>query len=46
MTSAFETNLRALGLLALFVGVFLVYNTVTFSVVQRRGLWAGLRTLA
>jgi putative ABC transport system permease protein len=45
MTSAFETNLRALGLLALFVGVFLVYNTVTFSVVQRRGLWAGLRTL-
>lgn len=45
MTSAFETNLRALGLLALFVGIFLVYNTITFSVVQRRGLWAGLRTL-
>jgi putative ABC transport system permease protein len=45
MTAAFETNLHALGLLALFVGVFLVYNTVTFSVVQRRGLWASLRTL-
>lgn len=45
MTAAFETNLRALGLLALFVGVFLVYNTVTFSVVQRRALWASLRTL-
>ncbi len=45
MTAAFETNLRALGLLALFVGVFLVYNTVTFSVVQRRSPWASLRTL-
>lgn len=45
MTAAFSTNLRALALLSLFVGIFLVYNTITFSVVQRRELWASLRTL-
>ncbi|HUR28195.1 MAG TPA: ABC transporter permease, partial [Planctomycetota bacterium] len=45
MTEAFRLNLRALSLLALLVGVFLVYNTMTFSVVQRRGLIATLRTL-
>ena len=45
MTRAFELNLRALSLLALMVGVFLVYNTMTFSVVQRRELIATLRTL-
>jgi putative ABC transport system permease protein len=36
MTAAFELNLQALSLLALVVGVFLIYNTVTFNVVQRR----------
>ncbi|MEP7293360.1 MAG: ABC transporter permease, partial [Chloroflexota bacterium] len=36
MTAAFELNLQALSLLALVVGVFLIYNTVSFSVVQRR----------
>jgi putative ABC transport system permease protein len=45
MTSAFDLNLRALSLLALLVGAFLVYNTQTFSVVQRRPLLAVLRTL-
>lgn len=45
LSRSFETNLRALGLLALFVGVFLVYNTATFSVVQRTRLFAALRTL-
>ena len=45
MTEAFQLNLRALSLLALLVGVFLVYNTMTFSVVQRRGLIATMRTL-
>lgn len=45
LTRAFEVNLRALSLLALLVGLFLVYNTMTFSVVQRRPLWAALRTL-
>lgn len=35
MTAAFRLNLTALGLLALVVGILLVYNTVSFSVVQR-----------
>lgn len=43
MTAAFELNLTALSLLALIVGMFLIYNTMTFSVVQRRGLWGTLR---
>ncbi len=43
MTRAFELNLSALSLLALIVGMFLIYNTVTFSVVQRRGLLGTLR---
>ena len=45
MTESFQLNLRAMSMLALLVGVFLVYNTMTFSVVQRRGLIATLRTL-
>jgi len=45
MTRAFDVNLRALSLLALLVGAFLIYNTQTFSVVQRRPLLATLRTL-
>ena len=45
MTRAFELNLTALSLLALIVGMFLVYNTMTFSVVQRRWLIGRLRTL-
>ncbi len=45
MTAAFELNLQALGLLALLVGVFLIYNTVTFSVVQRRPVIGILRSL-
>ncbi|NNJ12332.1 FtsX-like permease family protein [Chloroflexales bacterium ZM16-3] len=43
MTRAFELNLTALSLLALIVGMFLIYNTVTFSVVQRRGMLGTLR---
>ncbi len=43
MTAAFELNLTALSLLALVVGMFLIYNTITFSVVQRRGLLGTLR---
>ena len=43
MTRAFELNLTALSLLALMVGMFLIYNTVTFSVVQRRALLGTLR---
>lgn len=45
MTAAFELNLTALSLLALVVGMFLIYNTVTFSVVQRRPLFGVLRCL-
>jgi putative ABC transport system permease protein len=43
MTRAFELNLTALSLLALIVGMFLIYNTITFSVVQRRTLLGTLR---
>jgi putative ABC transport system permease protein len=45
MIAAFQVNLTALSLLALLVGVFLIYNTMTFSVVQRRPLFGTLRTL-
>jgi putative ABC transport system permease protein len=45
MTAAFQTNLTMLSLLALVVGLFLIYNTMTFSVVQRRGLFGTLRCL-
>lgn len=43
MTRAFHLNLTALSLLALIVGVFLIYNTLTFSIVQRRQLIGLLR---
>jgi putative ABC transport system permease protein len=45
MTRAFELNLTALSLLALLVGMFLIYNTVSFSVVQRRPVLGTLRSL-
>jgi len=45
MTAAFRLNLTALSLLALVVGMFLIYNTMTFSVVQRRPLFGVLRAL-
>ncbi|MDQ7025713.1 MAG: FtsX-like permease family protein [Anaerolineae bacterium] len=45
MTEAFEINLQALSLLAVIVGIFLIYNTVTFSVVQRRPVIGILRSL-
>lgn len=45
MIAAFEINLQAMSLLALVVGLFLIYNTVTFSVVQRRGVIGILRSL-
>lgn len=45
MTDAFRLNLTALSLLALIVGMFLIYNTMTFSVVQRRALFGTLRCL-
>ncbi|MGB5197305.1 MAG: FtsX-like permease family protein [Candidatus Deferrimicrobium sp.] len=45
MTRAFSLNLSALSLLTLVVGMFLVYNTMTFSVLQRRQLMGTLRAL-
>ena len=45
MIRAFDLNLQALSMMALLVGTFLIYNTMTFSVVQRRSLRAILRTL-
>lgn len=45
MIAAFEINLQALSLLALVVGLFLIYNTVTFSVVQRRKVIGIMRSI-
>ncbi len=45
MSTAFMTNLTAMSLLALLVGLFLIYNSVSFSVLQRRGLIGVLRAL-
>ncbi|TNF46220.1 FtsX-like permease family protein, partial [bacterium] len=45
MLRAFRLNLEALSLLALLVGVFLVYNTSMFSVVSRRKNTGILRSL-
>jgi len=45
VTAAFTLNLTALSLLALLVGAFLVYNTMTFAVLQRLPQLAILRTL-
>ena len=45
LTDAFYTNLDALSLLALLVGGFMIYNTMSFLVMQRRALFARLRAL-
>jgi len=45
MTLAFRTNLQAMSLLAVMVGMFLIYNTMTFSVMQRRDTFATLRAI-
>lgn len=45
MSAAFTLNLTAMSLLALVVGMFLIYNAMTFSVVQRRTLLGMLRAL-
>lgn len=45
MSQAFMTNLTAMSLLALLVGVFLIYNSVSFAVIQRRNLLGVLRAL-
>ena len=45
MTHAFAINLNAMGLLSLLVGMFLIYNTMTFLVIQRRPLIGSLRSI-
>jgi putative ABC transport system permease protein len=45
MTAAFTANLRAMSLLALLVGLFLIYSAVSFAVVQRRRTLGVLRAL-
>jgi putative ABC transport system permease protein len=45
MTRSFRINLQALSLLALLVGAFLVFSTVSFSVVRRREMFGLFRSL-
>jgi len=45
MLGAFQLNLEALSLIALFVGMFLIYNTLSAAVVRRRGEIGALRSL-
>ncbi len=45
MLAGFQLNLTALSLVSLLVGVFLVYNTITASVVRRRGEIGILRSI-
>ncbi len=45
MTRAFALNLTAMSMLALVVGMFLIYNSISFSVLQRRELLGNLRIL-
>ncbi len=45
LTDAFQVNLTALSLLAMLVALFLIYNTMTFSVLQRRPMFGILRSL-
>jgi putative ABC transport system permease protein len=43
LSAAFHLNLKALSLLALLMGVFLIYSTQNFLAVQRASLFANLR---
>lgn len=45
MLSAFRWNLRILSYIALLVGAFLIYNTISVSVVRRRAEIGTLRAL-
>src|ERR1700742_3398823 len=45
LLSGFELNLTALSMISLLVGVFLIYNTITASVVRRRSEVGILRAL-
>ncbi|MGH9486023.1 MAG: ABC transporter permease [Terriglobales bacterium] len=45
LLAAFRANLEALSMIALLIGLFLIYNTVSISVVRRRSAIATLRAL-
>lgn len=45
LSASFELNLTAMSLLALMVGMFLIFNAISFSIVQRRNLLGRLRAL-
>jgi putative ABC transport system permease protein len=45
LSSAFELNLTAMSLLALLVGMFLIFNAMSFTIVQRRSLLGRLRAV-
>ena len=45
MSAAFELNLTAMSLLALLVGLFLIFNAMSLAIVQRRNLLGRLRAL-
>ncbi len=45
LSGSFETSLSAFSVLVLFMGIFLIYNTVSFSVARRRALTGIFRAL-
>jgi putative ABC transport system permease protein len=45
MLQAFQSNLTALSFIAMLVGMFLIYNTLSITVLRRRGEIATLRAL-
>ena len=45
MTQAFRLNLTALSMLAMLVGMFLIYNAMSFLVVERRPLLGRFRAM-
>jgi putative ABC transport system permease protein len=45
LSAAFELNLTAMSLLAMLVGMFLIFNAMSFSMVQRRTLFGRLRAI-
>ena len=45
LTSSFDQNLFVVSLMGLIIGAFLIYNAMTFSIVQRRPIIGSLRVL-
>lgn len=45
LLSAFQLNLTILSYIALVVGIFILYNTMSINVIRRRHTWGVLRAL-